>query len=58
MFEFEEIRVTSRRPESREAFAAQLAAVTDTPVRVASTAQEAFDGADILVEASPAPGTG
>jgi len=59
MFDLHEIRVTSRRPQSREAFAAELAAVTDTPVRVTATAAEAFDGADILVEASrltePAP---
>ncbi len=52
MFELDEIRVTSRRPESREAFARQLAGVTGTPVRVTATADEAFDGADILVEAS------
>jgi alanine dehydrogenase len=52
LFDLEEIRVTSRRPESREAFAAELAAVTATPVRVATTAEETFDGADILVEAS------
>jgi len=52
MFDLDEIRVTSRRPESREAFAEQLAAVTGTPVRVTATAGEAFDGADILVEAS------
>jgi alanine dehydrogenase len=52
LFDLEEIRVTSRRPESREAFAAELAAVTSTPVRVAATAEETFDGADILVEAS------
>jgi ornithine cyclodeaminase len=52
LFGLDEIRVTSRRPESREAFARQLAAVTDTPVRVTATAEEAFDGADILVEAS------
>jgi alanine dehydrogenase len=52
MFELDEIRVTSRRPESREAFARRLAAVTDTPVRVTATADEAYDGADILVEAS------
>ena len=44
--------MTSHRPESREAFARQLAAVTGTPVRVTATAEEAFDGADILVEAS------
>ena len=59
MFDLDEIRVTSRRPESREAFARQLAAVTGTRVRVAATAEEAFDDADILVEASrltaPAP---
>jgi len=52
MFGLDEIRVTSRRPESRAAFAEQLAAVTGTPVRVTATAAEAFDGADILVEAS------
>jgi alanine dehydrogenase len=52
MFDLDEIRVTSRRPESREAFAQQLAAVTRAPVRVAASADEVFDGADILVEAS------
>jgi len=52
MFDLDEIRITSRRPESREAFAQQLTAVTSTRVRVATTAEETFDGADILVEAS------
>ena len=52
LFELDEIRVTSRRPESREAFGEQLRAVTGTPVRVVDTADEVFDGADILVEAS------
>jgi alanine dehydrogenase len=52
MFDLDEIRVTSRRPESREAFAQHLATVTGTPIRVTATAEEAFDGADILVEAS------
>jgi alanine dehydrogenase len=52
MFDLEEIRVTSRRPESRAAFARELAAVTGTPVRVTASAAETFDGADILVEAS------
>jgi alanine dehydrogenase len=51
-FDLEEIRVTSRRPESREAFARELEKVTDTPIRVTQTADETFDGADILVEAS------
>jgi alanine dehydrogenase len=52
LFDLDEIRITSRRPESREAFAGDLAAVTDTRIRVATSAEEAFDGADILVEAS------
>ncbi len=52
LFDLDEIRVTSRRPASREAFAQQLAAVTGTPIRVAVSAEEVFDGADILVEAS------
>jgi ornithine cyclodeaminase/alanine dehydrogenase-like protein (mu-crystallin family) len=52
MFDLDEIRVTSRRPESCEAFARQLAVVCRARVRVTATAGEAFDGADILVEAS------
>ena len=59
LFALDEIRVTSRRPESRESFAARLREVTTTPVRAVATADEAFDDADILVEASrletPAP---
>ena len=47
-----EIRVTSKRPESREAFAAELAGRTATPVRAVASAAEAFDGADVLVEAT------
>ena len=52
LFDLDEIRVTSRRPQSREAFARRLAEVTRAPVRVTATADEAFVGADILVEAS------
>jgi alanine dehydrogenase len=52
MFDLDEIRVTSRRQESREAFADRLAAVCRARVRVTATASEAFDGADILIEAS------
>ncbi|MEU8239673.1 ornithine cyclodeaminase family protein [Actinoplanes missouriensis] len=52
LFDLDEIRVTSRRPESREAFAARLREVTTTPVRAVDTADEAYDDADILVEAS------
>ena len=52
VLDLSEIRVTSRRPESREAFGRQLSAAVGTPVRVVATAAEAFDGADVLVEAS------
>lgn len=52
IFDFAEIRVTSRRPESREAFAEQLRAEISTPVLVTSSFEETFDGADILVEAT------
>jgi len=59
LLDLEVIRVTSRRPESREAFAERLRAQTDTPVVVTETVEEAFDGADVLVEATrltePAP---
>lgn len=52
LFDLTEIRVTSKRPESREAFAEQLRTAIATPVVVVETAEEAFDDADILVEAS------
>ena len=52
LFDLDEIRVTSRRRDSREAFADQLRAEISTPVRVVDTAEEAFDQADILVEAT------
>jgi ornithine cyclodeaminase len=52
MFDLAEIRVTSRRPESREAFAERLRAELSTPVVVTETAAEAVDGADIAVEAT------
>lgn len=52
MFDLDEIRVTSRRPESREAFAEQLRRKTTTPVRVTASFEETFDGADIVVEAT------
>ena len=59
LFDLDEIRVTSRRPASREAFGERLRAELSTPVRVVDTVEEAFQGADILVEATrltePAP---
>jgi alanine dehydrogenase len=52
LFDFEEIRVTSRRAESREAFAARLAEELGKPVRAVATPAEALVGADIMVEAT------
>jgi len=52
MFDLTEIRVTSRRPESREAFASRLREELDTPVVVTGSVAETFDGADIAVEAT------
>lgn len=52
LFDFEEIRVTSKRPESREAFARNLAEHLGKPVKAVATAEEALAGADIMVEAS------
>lgn len=57
LFDFDKIRVHSRRSESREAFAAKLEADLGKPVTVTADWQSCLEGADILVEASrlPAP---
>lgn len=54
---FDEIRVTSRRLESRQAFGAALERALGKPVRVLGTVREAVEGADVVVEATrlPAP---
>lgn len=52
IFGFEEIRVTSLRPESREEFARRLSLQLRKNVRAVATPAEALDGADIMVEAS------
>ncbi|MEM7562901.1 MAG: ornithine cyclodeaminase family protein [Pseudomonadota bacterium] len=52
LFDFEEIRVHSRRVESREAFAARLEADLGKKVIVTDNWQSCLDGADIMVEAS------
>ena len=52
LFDFEEIRVTSRRAESREGFAARLAEELGKPVQAVATPEEALAGADIMVEAT------
>jgi len=57
LFDFEEIRVHSRRRESREAFAARLTSDLGKPVRAMTDWESTVRGADIVVEASrlPAP---
>ncbi|GAC1341856.1 MAG: ornithine cyclodeaminase family protein [Acetobacteraceae bacterium] len=59
LFDFDEIRVHSRRKESRDAFAARLSADLAKPVRAMDDWQSTVEGADIVVEASrllePAP---
>jgi alanine dehydrogenase len=52
LFDFDEIRVTSARAQSREAFAAQLERDLGKPVRVCASAREVVEGADIVVEAT------
>ena len=48
----QEVRVHSRRPESRVAFAERLTADLGREVRAVDTWEECLDGADVLVEAS------
>jgi ornithine cyclodeaminase len=59
IFGFDEIRVHSRRPESRDAFAARLESDLGAKVVVTSDWESCVRGADIVVEASrldkPAP---
>jgi alanine dehydrogenase len=56
-FDFEEIRVHSRRLESRKSFAERLSRDLGKPVIATDTWEECVRGADIVVEASrlPAP---
>ena len=59
LFDFDEVRVHSRRPESREAFAERLRADLGRPITVSGDWESCVRGADIVVEASrlsePAP---
>ncbi len=52
LFEFDEIRVTSRRDESRRAFGRRLEQALGRTVRVVDTVREAVEGADVVVEAT------
>jgi ornithine cyclodeaminase len=52
LFDFAEIRVTSRREESRRAFGAELERALGKQVVVTETIEEAVRGADVVVEAT------
>ncbi|MDR6534368.1 ornithine cyclodeaminase family protein [Variovorax soli] len=52
IFHFDEIRVHSRRPESREKFAARLERDLGTKITVTEDWESCVRGADIVVEAS------
>jgi alanine dehydrogenase len=52
IFDFDEIRVHSRRPESRNEFAAKLERDLGKPVRATEDWESCVRGADIVVEAS------
>jgi ornithine cyclodeaminase len=54
-FEFDEIRVHSRRPESRTAFARKLTEDLGRPVVAVDSWEDCVRGADIVVEASRLP---
>src|SRR5262245_35953492 len=55
LFDFAEIRVHSRRPESRDAFAKKLAADLGKGIVVTDDWRSCVEGADIIVEASRLP---
>ena len=55
LFDFDEIRVHSRRPESRDPFGARLSEDLGKEVIVTSDWESCLAGADILVEASRLP---
>lgn len=52
LFDFEEIRVTSKRPESRERFASQMSDRLSKRIIVKETTEETVRDADIVIDAS------
>jgi len=52
LFDFDEIRVTSKRPESRERFAAEISGRLGKPVLAKDTTAETVRDADIIIDAS------
>lgn len=55
LYDFDEIRVHSRRPESRDAFAEKLSNDLGKKIVVTNDWQSSVEGADIVVEASRLP---
>ena len=55
LFDFDEIRVHSRRPESRDEFAARLSKDLGKPVKATADWESCVRGADIVVEAARLP---
>jgi len=55
LFDFDEIRVHSRRRESRDAFAARLSKDLGKPVKATEDWESCIRGADIVVEAARLP---
>jgi alanine dehydrogenase len=55
LFDFDEIRVTSARPESRDAFGRRLEEVLGKEIRVCDNWEDVVVGADIVVEATRLP---
>ena len=51
LFDFEEVRVASKRPESRERFAAEMSARLKKKVVVAESREAAVRDADIIIDA-------
>jgi len=52
LFDFDEIRIHSRRPESRDAFGAKLEQDLGKKITVTDNWRDCVEGADIIVEAS------
>ncbi len=52
IFDFEEIRITSKRPSSREQFAEAMSRQLGKPVRVMETTEATVKDADIIIDAS------
>jgi ornithine cyclodeaminase len=49
LYKFDEVRVSSRRKDSREAFAREWSAKLDVPIRAVDSNEEVARGADIVV---------